>query len=189
MSAYSTYTDMQLVALLKQGDQSAFTDIYNRYDRLLYLFAFKRLGEREEVKDIIHEIFLSLWINHEHIELSYSLSTYLHSAVRNKIVDVIAHKQVSARYIESFNLYKDSGHNSTDHLVRHNELNAIIEKEIGALPKKMRQVFDLSRKTNMSRKEIAEELGLSEETVKSHMHHALKMLKNKLGALFYIVFL
>ena len=45
----------------------------------------------------------------------------------------------------------------------------------------MRQVFELSRKTNYSRREIAEQLGLSEETVKSHLHHALRLLRGKLG--------
>lgn len=183
MSAYSTYDDQELTTLLKGGDQFAYTEIYDRYKRLLYLFAFKRLGDREDVKDIIHEIFMSLWQNREQLNLSYSLTTYLHSAVRNKIVDVIAHKQVSARYIETFNAYLASGQSTTDHLVRQKELTALIEKEIEALPVKMRQVFELSRNRNYSRKQIAEELGLSEETVKSHMHHAMKILKVKLGPL------
>lgn len=183
MAAYSAYTDQDLAALLKAGDQYAYTEVYERYKRLLYLFAFKRLGDREEVKDIVHEIFLSLWYNKEQLNLSYSLTTYLHSAVRNKIVDVMAHKQVSARYAESFNTYRASGQSTTDHLVRQKELTALIEKEIAALPVKMRQVFELSRNGNYSRKQIAEELGLSEETVKSHMHHAMKILKVKLGPL------
>lgn len=183
MIAYSTYNDQELIALLKEGNQFAYTEIYDRYKRLLYLFAFKRLGDREDVKDIIHEIFMSLWQNREQLNLSYSLTTYLHSAVRNKIVDIIAHKQVSARYIESFNAYQASGQSSTDHLVRQKELTALIEKEVEALPVKMRQVFELSRNSNYSRKQIAEELGLSEETVKSHMHHAMKILKVKLGPL------
>jgi RNA polymerase sigma-70 factor (family 1) len=188
MADYSKYIDQELTEFLRNGDRMAYTEIYNRYDRLLYLFAYKRLGNREEVKDIVHEVFLSLWLNHEHVNLTYSLTTYLHSAVRNKIIDLIAHKQVSARYIETFKNFVESGCNTTDHLLRHHELSALIEKEIQALPKKMREVFDLSRKSNYSRKEIAEELGLSEQTVKSHMQHALKILKVKLGTLLVLVF-
>lgn len=189
MAGYSKYSDQELTEFLRDGDRMAYTEIYNRYDRLLYLFAYKRIGNREEVKDIIHEVFLSLWINHEHINLTYSLTTYLHSAVRNKIIDLIARKQVSFRYIETFNYFVESGQNTTDHLIRHNELQALIEKEVQALPQKMREVFDLSRKSNYSRKEIAEELGLSEQTVKSHMQHALKILKVKLGSLLVLVFM
>lgn len=188
MGAYSTYSDQKLTTLLKDGDQFAYTEIYDRYKRLLYLFAFKRLGDREEVKDIIHEIFMSLWQNREQLNLTYTLTTYLHSSVRNKIVDIIAHKQVSARYIESFDTYRASGQSTTDYLVRQKELTALIEKEIEALPVKMRRVFELSRNNNYSRKQIAEELGLSEETVKSHMHHAMKILKAKLGPLLVLAF-
>jgi len=180
---YSRYNDRELTVLLRDGDQFAYTEIYDRYKRLLYLFAFKRLGRREDVKDIIHEIFMSLWQNREQLNLTYSLTTYLHSAVRNKIVDVIAHQQVSARYVETFNAYRASGQSTTDYLVRQKELTALIEKEIEALPVKMRQVFEMSRNHNYSRKQIADELGLSEETVKSHMHHAIKILKVKLGPL------
>jgi len=183
MADYNTYNDTELIELLRNGDRLAFTVIYNRYKKLLYIFAFKRLGDKEEVNDLLHELFLSLWTNREELSLTFALSTYLYTAVRNRIINILAHKQVSARYIDSFNKYTNTAHSSTDHLVRHNELSALIEKEIAALPKKMRQVFDLSRKTNYTRKEIATELGLSEQTVKSHMHHALKILKVKLGSL------
>lgn len=188
MENYKTYTDDELSRMLKAGDRLAYTEIYNRHKRLLYLFAFKRLGEKEEVWDIVHEVFLSLWLHHETLELSYTLSTYLHSAVRNKIANVIAHKKVSNRYLESFKSFLNTGHNVTDHLVRNKQMAALIETEIAALPEKMRVVFELSRKTAMSRKEIALELDISEETVKSHMHQALKKLKVKLGSMFSMVF-
>lgn len=189
MLDYSKYKDDELAGLLKSGDRKAYTEIYERYKRQLYLFAFKRLGNREEVKDLIHEIFLSLWINHEDLNIRYTLTTYLHSSVRNKILDILAHKKVSVKYIESFNQYKESEQDFTDYAIRHKELNAIIEKEIEALPDKMRQVFNLSRKSFYTRKQIAEELGVSEQTVKSHMHHALKILKLKLGSMLILAFL
>ncbi|QXU43474.1 LuxR C-terminal-related transcriptional regulator [Pedobacter sp. D749] len=52
----------------------------------------------------------------------------------------------------------------------------------------MREVFQLSRDSGKNRKEIARELGLSEETVKSHMHHALKILKARLGTMMVLIF-
>lgn len=188
MTDYSLYTDQELTELLRNGDRMAYTEIYHRYKRLLYQFAFKRLGNKEEVSDIIHELFLTLWERHADINLTYSLSTYLHSSVRNRIINHIAHREVSSRYIDSFNQYAITWSSTADHLVRDKQLRDLIEKEIGALPPKMRQVFELSRKTGYNRKEIAEELKLSEQTVKSHMQHALKILKMKLGTLLILVF-
>ncbi len=64
-------------------------------------------------------------MKHEEIELEYALSTYLYNSTRNRIINLVAHKQVSAKYTESFKIYNEEPeHNTTDHLLRHNELSA-----------------------------------------------------------------
>jgi len=65
-------------------------------------------------------------------------------------------------------------------------LEVLIEKEIACLPSKMRQVFELSRKANLSHKQIATQLDLSEKTVKNQVNNALKVLKLKLGSLMFL---
>lgn len=188
MTKYSQHTDQQLIKLLTNGDNIAYTEIYNRYKRLLYLFAYKRLGEKEEVWDAVHEVFLSLWLNHESLVVTHTLSTYLHTAVRNKIANIISHKQICARYLDSFATYLAVEHNYTDYRVRQKELESLIETEINALPVKMREVFEMSRKAGYNRKQIAELLNLSEETVKAQMYQALKRLKTRLGSMLSLLF-
>jgi len=191
MTDYKSYDDQHLLALLKQGNQSAYTEIYNRYKKLLYTFALKRLDNEEEVEDILHELFMSLWIKREQFSENTLLAPYLYNSVRYQIINIFSKRKLSSRYLDSFNQYLKNEFSSdeTDHLIRHRELSGLIEKEIAALPKKMREVFQLSRETGYTRKEIAEELGLSEETVKSHMFHALKILKVKLGTMSVLLFL
>ncbi len=185
---YSEHTDQQLTVMLGDGDHLAYSEIYHRYKRKLYLFGFKRLGDKEEVRDLLQDIFTNLWVKREAINITETLNAYLHTAVKNKILDRIANKQISGRYIESFNAYELSVTNNTDHLIRSKVLQELIDKEVSALPFKMRQVFELSRKTNYSRKDIANELGISEETVKSRMYMALKILKDKLKFMLVFIF-
>lgn len=190
MAAYSDFADQQLFDRLQNGDRHAYAEIFGRYKGPLYIFAYKRLGSREEVRDIVQDVFLSLWQRHGEISLSAGLGTYLHAAVRNKVLDTLSRRKLSQRYIDSFNSFKAlAANDSTDHLLRHRELAAVIDREVQALPAKMRRVFELSRKEGYSRKQIAQELGLSEQTVKSHMQHALKILREKLGPLFFHIFL
>jgi RNA polymerase sigma-70 factor (ECF subfamily) len=189
MEAWCKLTDDELMTFLKEGNRHAYTEIYNRYKTLLLVFALRRLENEEECKDLLHELFLSLWVRRAELVISTSLSAYLYTSVRNRILDIITHQNISARYIDNFQGYLNKGEDNTDHLVRHKELLALIESEIAAMPPKMRQVFELSRKTSLSRKEIATQLNLSEQTVKSHMQHALKILKSKLGKAFHILFL
>jgi len=191
MALYTAYSDQELTSLLIQGDKQAYTQIYNRYIKLLYSFAIKRLDDETEVEDILHELFLSLWNRRQELSQDIQLAPYLYNAVRYQLVNVFAKRKLASRYLDSFNefMLREFSSEQTDHLIRHKELSALIEKEVSALPKKMQEVFLLSRRTGFSRKQIAAELGLSEETVKSHMHHALKLLKQKLGAMSVLLFL
>src|SRR5690606_21721950 len=189
MLPYTTYTDNELFSLLSKDDYSAYTEIYDRYAPLLYMHAYKRLKNREEAKDIIQELFITIWERRSEIELKSNLSAYLYTSIRNRVLKVISHKQVESSYIISLQNSIEKGYASTDYLVREKELIDIIEKEINALPSKMRLVFNLSRKSHLSHKEIAEKLDLSESTVKKQVNSALKVLRVKLQALFYVIIL
>lgn len=189
MLPYTTYTDNELFSLLSKDDYSAYTEIYDRYAPLLYMHAYKRLRNREEAKDIIQELFITIWERRSEIELKSNLSAYLYTSIRNRVLKVISHKQVESSYIISLQNSIQKGYATTDHLVREKELIDIIEKEINALPSKMRLVFNLSRKSHLSHREIAEKLDLSESTVKKQVNNALKVLRVKLQALLYVIIL
>lgn len=189
MRVYGSYSDSELAFLLTQGDELAFTEIYNRFYGLLFIHANKRLNNDEEAKDVLHQLFESLWVKRLQVAPDGNLSAYLYTAVRNRVLDVFAHQKVESKYIDSLQDYIDQDHVSTDYMVREKQMARLIEQEIDALPSKMREIFVLSRKENKSHKEIALELGLSELTVKTQVKKALRILKARLGVVIYIVFL
>jgi RNA polymerase sigma-70 factor (ECF subfamily) len=184
-----TVSDQDLVFLLREGSQDAYTEIYNRYKWLLHTHAYKKLGDRDAANDVIQELFTNLWTKREDIFLTSTLSAYLYTATRNSILNIIEHRQVESKYIDSLMDYTNGYVAATDHLVREKQLTEIIEKEIAALPSKMREVFELSRKSHLTHKEIAEHLGISEETVKKQVKNALKILRVRLGLLIYAILL
>ncbi|WP_316747292.1 RNA polymerase sigma-70 factor [Pedobacter gandavensis] len=186
MLNYETISDNELAELLRSGDRGAFTEIYNRYKWLLHSHAFKWMQDREEAKDIVHELFATLWTKRESLSFPDNLSAYLYTAVRNRIFNVISHQKVASQYLNSLQAFIDEEQVATDHLVREKQMNLLIEKEIAALPVKMREVFELSRKEQLSHKEIATQLTLSEQTVRKHVQHALKILRVKLGLVVFL---
>ena len=179
-SEYAKYTDQKLAALLQRGDEYAYTEIFERYKVLLYKHAYRLLGDEDEANDVISDLFLALWQKRESLNLQVSLSGYLYGSIRNRVFDLMTHQKVIARYLDSIRVFIEQGNYETDERIRAKELAAIIEREIAALPPKMREVFELSRSGEFSYKEIGKMLNITEGTVKQQVHNAIKTLRPKI---------
>jgi RNA polymerase sigma-70 factor (family 1) len=183
MKVFADLSDDELAPLLKEGRHQAFTEIFKRYNHLLYIYAYKKLNDKEEAQDIVQELFVRLWKNHQTFVLRTSLASYLYRSVRNRSLDLFAHKKIKAGYISSFQNSIDNLNATTDYLVREKDISALIDREIQTLPAKMRDIFILSRKYHLSQKEIAIRLDISEETVNKQIKRALRVLRIRLKVL------
>jgi RNA polymerase sigma-70 factor (family 1) len=188
MTNYSSHTDKQLIALFKEGNHHAYTEFYDRYFQLLFVHAYKRLRNQDEAKDVVQDFFTVMWLKSDTLNFNTTISAYCFRAVNNRIVDVFLHKQVVDRYIGTLSFPTERGEENTDHLIRERQLAAYIEKEIQALPVKMRQVFELSRKSNYTYKEIADQLSISEKTVHRQISNALLRLRTKFSSFVFFFF-
>ncbi len=189
MADYSKYSDTDLSGLFQRGDDAAFKEIYNRYSQLLYLYALKRLNSKEESADVVHDVFASLLANREKFALTTALSGFLYKSVLNKVFDIYRHKDVIKEYIAAGNHYIDVDSSETDYLIREKDITALIDKEIAAMPPKMREIYEMKSKGNLSVKEIAGQMGISEHTVSTQLKRAMKHLKTNLGVLIYVIFI
>jgi len=184
MESYDNLSDHELADLLKSGNQAVFAEIYNRYKAMLYLHAYRMIQNREDALDVVQELFTAIWTNRETLVIKTTLSAYLYGAVRNRILDVIAHHKIVSRYTDTLQSFLDNGEFVTDNQIREKELSAIIETEIKLMPPKMREVFELSRQQDLSHKQIATQLNISDKTVKKQVGKAIKILRLKINLLF-----
>lgn len=173
-------TDELLLRQIMDGDYAAFSELFGRYREPLYFHAKRMLGDNDEARDIVQDLFAALWSKRETLVIPAAVDNYLYGSVRNRILDFIAHQKVISRYAASFDLFLEKGISSTDDLVREKELARIIQTEIAHLPEKMREIFELSRNEELSYKEIAQRLNLSEHTVKKQAQRALKILRMRI---------
>lgn len=189
METYTSYSDQELTGLFISGSDEAFKEIYLRYDKLLYLYAYHKLGNKEEARDMVHDVFAWMLNNREKLDLKTTLSGYLYKSVLNKIFNLFKHRQILRKYADAGNHYVDIEHAETDFLIREKDIAAMIEKEINAMPPRMREIYELKRSKHLSAKEIARQLDIAESTVSTQMKRAMKHLKLKLGLLVYVVFI
>ena len=178
MTIYSSYTDHQLLPLLNQGDQVAFTEIYNRYWLVAYRSALHVLDDEESCMDVIQDVFVWLWQHHEQLQIN-SLKAYIITAVKFKILNVI--RQGKLKDTVHHKIFIEEYEPESNIEVK--ELMRMIEEFADGLPSQARQIFRMSRYEYLSNKEIAMKMGISEKTVKNQINISLKKLKSTLGRL------
>ncbi len=183
MKSLVDFTDQELTALLKQRNHLAFSEIYKRYWTIMYTHALKMLKDEDDARDVVQELFTSLWIAGPDIALDLNLGGYLYRAVTNKVIDLIDHKKIKVNYIASFSSYIELHRNETLEAISAKELLSALEKEIKQLPPKMKAIFEMRVYQHLSNKEIADQLGTSDKTVKKQIGNAIKLIRPKFGGM------
>ncbi len=189
MSLYKLLSDQELTALLREGEEKAFTEIYKRYHSLLYIYAHKKLRDKQEAQDIVQEVLSALWNKRLNLPCELSLTSYLYTATRNKALDLFAHRKVEAKYLTSVQGFIHTSVDSADFLAREHDLKRLIEKEIEALPPRMREAFRLSRELRLTHKDVAARMDISEQTASTQIKKALRILKMRVGTGFWTLLL
>ena len=185
------YSEKLVVNGLRKGDTEAFKYLYDTHYQVLCHFASRYLRDDYLAESVVGDVMFHLWENHERIEVEVSLRSYLIRCVRNSCLDHLRKNR------EKYEIATEAIPPSSDEtMVTGNgeqplgqllakELAEKLDEAIAALPLEGRTVFELSRFAGKKHAEIALELGISVNTVKYHIKHALQMLNERLGR--YIV--
>ena len=178
-------SDIELLAMVKDDSMEAFEELYNRYWKKLYAFAYKRIRSREITEEIIQDFLANLWAGRTNLVIKTSFEGYSYTAVRNLVLNCIAKETRRNAYTQFLQLFKTEEDNSTEETVNVRDFYFNLQKELNYLPAKCRSVFEMSRQENKSNKQIADELGISEKTVESHLTKAIRRLRVNLNSLFF----
>ncbi len=182
MSHKSQHSESVSLQLLRQGDRQAFAELYDRYWEMLYRYVASVLRGRADAMDVVQDTFVALWQQRDTLDGVGSLSAYLKAMARYKALKSIRTHIREHDYLESLLDFFNRHEESPETLMVVDELRAVIDSEIERLPAMMRQVFIMSREENLSHKEIASKLIISDKTVKKQISNALKILRAKINA-------
>jgi RNA polymerase sigma-70 factor (ECF subfamily) len=167
---------------MTDDDQEAFTSLYRRHWEALFITTVRVIGNKEDAEDIIQEVFASLWNRRKALNLTGPLTGYLRASVKYKSINHIDRNITRRHYLATLSKVAEAGvPASPEVLLQVKEVQQLIQTVIDSMPPKMQEVFQLSRREHLSHKEIAVRLGISEETVKKHIQHALQLLRSAMG--------
>lgn len=162
------------------GDESTFHMIYDQYSEKVYRLAFRFLKDREQSEEIVQETFINLWLSKGKLDPNGNIWLYLYVIAKRLSLNALREICKSADLTKNllFNIAEVQNNCEEDILVQ--DLEQFIEKAVNQLPKQQQLIFKLSRIEGFSHKQIADQLGISTNTVKNHMVEALKTLKSNL---------
>lgn len=169
--------DARLCTFMRLGNQDAFREVYDRYHRRLYFFALKYLLSEELTEDAVHDVFVKLWQNRGRLDPEKSLQNYLFTLVRNHVLNMIRNEKNKLLSSFEFNESQFPVPEQTLELIHRKDFYQLLHTVLRSLPDKRRKVFELKMLQGFSNAEVAENLGISVNTVKVHYYYSLKHVK------------
>ena len=166
----------EFILLLKSGDESAFTELINKYNRRLFAYAVSLSGDYSLAKDIVQDVFLKTYEFRKRLNPEFSIEGFLYRSVYNQFINVY-HKnksllKVHDEYVRFLNQIIDESKDSEfDKLIK------IVNESINNLPKRCKEIFVLSKKEGYTNLEISEILNISIKTVEAQITIAFKSIR------------
>ena len=154
-----------------------FERLFREYFPPLMAFAGKILGDEDDAREVVHQVFINLWEKRKEVDLSTSLKSYLFTSVHNRSLNVIRDRK---KFTDG-DMPELAGEWDVSAQIESMELEEKIRESINALPEKCREIFELNRFSGLKYAEIATQLGISVKTVENQMTKALKILREQLG--------
>ena len=156
-------------------DRRSYEILFRRYYPILLSYAGHFL-DVEDAKNIVQDVMANLWVNAHKISIDENLSAYLHSAVRNRCLNLISRTNVHTKMLSNLRLSMLDRHEDIDYCSV-KELQIKIQKELEKLPPEQREAFEMSRFELLTYNEIASATGVSKKTVQYRIYQALKKLR------------
>lgn len=190
MPTLSAHNERELLLQVAQGNEKALSELFYQYHHHLGIYIYQLTSSRELAEEIVQDVFLKIWTNRESLAQIDNFKTWLFVIAKNhalnclrKLVRERMQRQQWVNIQESELLLEETNGE---------EQFQLIDQAISQLPPQQKKVFILSRYRRLKYEEIARELNLSRETVKSYLQIATasinRFVTNRFSLLFWLLF-
>jgi len=182
MSSSGTHDNSKLLSLIASGNEVAFHQLYRLYHQRIYSFAFFLTSSDILAEEVTQEIFIKIWNHRTELSEIKIFDAWLKTLVRNQCYTFLNRLAKERLVFQNINAQGVEVSNSTEEKFISEEYIFLLRQAVSRLPEQQRKVFLFSRIDGMKLDEIAVKMGLSINTVKSHIKAALKNIRLALGS-------
>lgn len=180
MAIKSIHNESEILKRISIGDESAFCELFDYYQKFVFSFAHKLMRTEEVAEEIVQDVFLKIWERKERLGEVENFGGYLNTLVRNHSFNQLrqlAHRQKVGTEIVSF--YSDED-NDTQQAIDYRETLRVLEEVLDNLPEQQKKVYSLCHLEGLKYEEAAAKMNISVATVHYHMKLALKNIRQHL---------
>jgi len=167
-----------LIARLKEDNEQAFELLFNHYHNLVYKVAMLYVKSPSLAEDIVQDVFMKIWFQRKNLPDIISFESWIYTIARNLTINCIKKLAHERNARTAFGSEYNGFDNTTDHRIRNNQYNNLLQQAILHLPEQQQKVYRLAKEKGMSYEAIGRELSLSPLTVKTHMARALTSIRS-----------
>ena len=179
MEANKILTEETFLAF-KKGSQKAFESVYHTYQPVISNYIFRFCGNREDTEEICHEAFVVLYLKRRHLRDAEGVYPYLFTVIKRLSISNLRKRVNERKYREYVKIHWQDRTDHTKESISAGELQRMHNRIVDELPDKQREVYLLSKRDQLSYKEIADLLGISINTVRNHLVVAGRQVKLRL---------
>jgi RNA polymerase sigma-70 factor (ECF subfamily) len=181
LSANQATSDEVLIGRIAKGDRLAMQVLFARHHVRVYRFVLRLVGNPTTAEDLISEVFLDVWRQADRFEGRSAVSTWLLAIARFKALSALRKKPDEELDEEAAEAIEDTSDNPEVSLEKKDK-SAVLRECLVKLSPEHREIIDLVYYHEKSVEEVAEIVGIPENTVKTRMFYARKKLAELLQA-------
>ncbi|RAV30389.1 RNA polymerase sigma-70 factor [Sinomicrobium soli] len=171
-------SDQKLLRLIKNNNELAFQELYNRYWEKLWHISSGILDDEDMAKDTVQDVFINVWLKRNELHIS-NLNAYLYQAVKLRCFEHLRKNRIHRKLLDRVATLLPR--NDVEENINFNDTRNILSHSLQSIPPKSLAIFRMSRDHAMTHREIADELQISTKTVEYHISLSLKRLRQLLA--------
>lgn len=175
------YIDKGTIEAFRDGQISGFEKIYRLFNGRVYNFVFSIIRDSSLAKDLTQDTFLLIWDRRANIDGANNLEGYIFTVAKNAVYQHIRRKLLLQKYINKSETNLEPENTGIEQKLDNKLFEEDVLKLINELPESRKKIFLLFWKSDMSYREIAELLSVSEKTVATQIHRSLQFLRERFG--------
>ena len=171
--------DSQFWVAVQENDPFAFERIFRKYYKALCGYVLGILGDEGQAEDVVQEVFIYFWEHREELKVENSLRAYVYTSVRHRALKLLQKQALIQKHSSKLTEFVEYML-STEYTFEEEKAISKMKEVLQELPQQCLKVFLMSNLEEKKYSEIADELGISINTVKSHITKAYRMIRQQI---------